>query len=964
VRLAQTLRAAVAAAAILGLTAAPAVAETPIVAQPGLILRLGQADELSRVEFRWAAPARMSVRRDGQVLTISFDRDAKPDLATLKTVPLKWVKSVDMRHGKGGVAFVFTLTDDADAQTGTADGADFVNVFAKPAPPPTPAAPAQTPSSSRPDPAPPGGVVAMRVTQAGPALRLDFPWRNPLGAAVFRRGDAIWVVFDAQARIDVSKALKNVPQFAAMQSLAGPGYSAVRISTRSATTFTASAEGSDWEVTLDPAAVPAVAPVALARDDTAGVVALTGALAGATGVYWVADPAVGDRIGVVTALAPAKGLPSAHDFVDLTLLQSAQGLATAPKVDDLSLTFNGDIITLGRPKGLALSSGGAKLASAEILGAPKPAAAPGLFGDDWAAPASVGFLARYDALMGPVADEEDKGVTGPTAAHLALARFLVGEGLSFEAIGILGDAFRLHADLGDNAEFRALRGMARAMAGRDKEAETDLSAPVLSQSQPAALWRGYVLARTSQWADARKALAAGAPALSRFPALWKQRFARAGAETALALDDIPGARSWINFALRAPVAPDEDAATKLVQAEVSEREGDRVGALALYQALAQLPRDDIAGPALLHATEIQLAQGAVTPAHAIEVYGSLRYRWRGGAFELATIRALGQLYLSEGLYRQALEAFRSAGKDLPDLPEAVQLQTDLSSAFRSLFLTGMADGLQPIQALALFYDFKELTPVGADGDAMVRRLTRRLVDVDLLPQAEQLLKYQVDNRLDGVPKAEVATDLAVIDLMDRKPEDAIDAINASRTTVLPTALNLERRIVAARALTGLGQYDTALEMLGADTTPDATDARAELLWRQKNWPASGAILEHMLGDRYKTAGPLTAEQEGQLLRAAAAYSLAADDGALARLRANWTPFIAGARNPDALRVALSGLNGGEVSPADISRIAGDDEVFTGWVAKMRARFDQSPPPAPHAPLSARQATADVAAAKG
>ena len=962
-RLAKTLRAAVAAAAILGLTAAPVVAETPVAPQPGLTLRLGQADQFSRVEFRWSGAAGMHVHREGQVLTISFDRDARPDVATLKTAPLKWVKSVDVRHGKGGLVFAFTLTDDADALTGNADGADFVNIFAKPAPPPAaPAPPPQTPPATRPDPAPPGGVVAMRVTEAGQALRLDFPWRNPLGAAVFRRGDAIWVVFDAQARIDVSKAPKNAAQFAAMQTLAGPGYSAVRISTRSAVAFAATAEGADWEITLGPGAAPAPTPVKLARDDTQGVVALTGAVAGASGVYWVADPAVGDRIGVVTALAPAKGLPTAHDFIDFTLLQSAQGLAAAPKVDDLSLTFNGDIVTLGRPKGLAMSGGDAKLADAQALGAPKPAAAPGLIGDDWAATGAVGFLPRYDALMGPVADEEDKGVSGPTAAHLALARFLLGEGLSFEAIGILNDAFRTHADLGGDAEFRALRGMARAMAGRDKEAETDLAAPVLDDSQPAALWRGYVFARTSQWADAKKAFTEGAPALPRFPALWKQRFARAAAETALALNDTPGARSWINYALGAPAGPDEDAATKLAQAEVTEREGDAPAALALYQALAQLPRDDIAGPAQLHATQIQLAKGAVTPAQAIDVYDGLRFRWRGGAFELATIRSLGQLYLAQGRYREALDAFRSAGKNLPDLPEAVQLQADLSSAFKSLFLDGMADGLQPIQALALFYDFKELTPVGADGDAMVRRLTRRLVDVDLLPQAEQLLNYQVDNRLDGVPKAEVATDLAVIDLMDRKPEDAIDAINVSRTTVLPTALNLQRRIIAARALTGLGQYDTALEMLGADASPDAVDARAEVLWRQKNWPASGAIFEKILGERYKTAGPLTAEQEGQLLRAAAAYSLAADDGALARLRANWTPFVAGAHNPDALRVALSGLNGGEVSPADLSRIAADNEVFTGWVAKMRARFDQTPLPAPRAPLSARQATADVAAA--
>jgi tetratricopeptide (TPR) repeat protein len=964
VRYVPTLRAGVAAAVSLGLTVAPVAAETPISAA-GLSVRTGQAADFSHVEFRWAAAAKMSVQRAGQVLTIRFNRDAQPDLAVLKTAPLKWVKSVAVRHDKGAIVFVIALTDDADAMTGVADGADFVNVFAKPAPPAPPAQPVQTPDASRADPAPPGGVVPVRWTQAGGQLRIDFPWRNPLGAAVFRRGDAVWVVFDAQAKLDVSKAPKSVPQIAGVQAVSGPGYSAVRITTRAPAAFAATAEGSDWVVTLDPAAPPPAVAVKLGHDDSTGAAALTSTMAGPTGVYWVADPAVGDRIGVVTALAPAKGLPGDRDFVDFTLLQSAQGLAVAPKVDDLAVAFNGDIVTFSRPGGLALSSVNQRMAAAVALGAPKPAAAPGLIGDDWAKLGPGGFLAREDALMAPVADEEDQGASGSSAAHIAFARFLIGQGLSFEAIGILGDALRVHPDLGGDAEFRALRGMARAMAGRFKEAETDLAVPVLDDVAPASLWRGYVLAKTSQWADAKKAFAGGTGALPRLPTLWRQRIARAAAETALQLGDTPGARSWVNFALGSSVDPAEDAATRLVEAEVTEREGDAAAALRQYQALASLPDDAISGPAQLHATQIQLAQGAVTPAQAIDSIDSLRFRWRGGGFELATVRALGQLYMSQGRYREALEAFRSAGKNLPDLPEATLLQADLSAAFKTLFLGGMADGLPPIQALALFYDFKEETPVGADGDAMVRRLTRRLVDVDLLPQAEALLKYQIDNRLEGVPKAQVATDLAVIDLMDRKPEDAIDAINATRTTVLPTALNLQRRIVAARALTGLGQYDTALEMLGADTTPDAIDARAEIDWRQKNWAAAGAIFEKMLGDRYKTQAPLGAEQEGQLLRAAIAYSLADDDASLTRLRANWTPFVAGSRNPEALRVALAGLASGAISPVDFSRLTADNQVFAGWVAKMRARFDQTPLPAPRPAPSARQATADaVAPAKG
>ena len=235
------------------------------------------------------------------------------------------------------------------------------------------------------------------------------------------------------------------------------------------------------------------------------------------------------------------------------------------------------------------------------------------------------------------------------------------------------------------------------------------------------------------------------------------------------------------------------------------------------------------------------------------------------------------------------------------------LQTDLSTAFKALFLNGQADGLQPIQALALFYDFKELTPVGVDGDTMVRRLVKRLVDVDLLDQAAELLKYQVDNRLDGVPKAQVSTDLAVLYLMDRKPEDALGAINGSRTTLLPNALNAQRRLVEARALLDLGRGDHALEVLGKDASPDAAELRGLAAWRAQQWPSAGKYAEVRLGDRWKSDAPLTTIESALLIRAGTAYSLAQDDPALARLRTRYARLADGSPDRDTLRVALAGV---------------------------------------------------------
>jgi len=226
---------------------------------------------------------------------------------------------------------------------------------------------------------------------------------------------------------------------------------------------------------------------------------------------------------------------------------------------------------------------------------------------------------------------------------------------------------------------------------------------------------------------------------------------------------------------------------------------------------------------------------------------------------------------------------------------------------------------------------------------------------------------QAENRLDGVPKAQVSTDLAVIYLMDRKPEQALEAINASRTTVLPNALNAERRLVEARAWTSLGRYEGALEIIERDTGKDANDLRAEILWKQKSWAAAGPLFEKSLGDRWKTATPLTTDEEGRLLRAGVAYSLAGDDGALARLQGRYQGFYEKANNPEALRIALSGAPTGRLSVADFGRVSADNEVFAGWVEKMKGRFKTRAAPvgaAKPAPAPARQAQAAVPAAKG
>ena len=977
----RALRSGVAAVAIVS-AAAPNGVWAKAQAAPklagGLDVHVAQASDFSRIEFHGAAP--LKSRRDGQTLILGFARDADPDISRLRTDPPRWVKGAEKRHVGGHLEIAITLADDAEVKLGSADGAAFVNVFARPAPDPAAvakaalAAQAPSPEPPRPNPLPPGGVVHMDVRVVNQQALLTFGWANPAGAAVFRRGDAVWIVFDAPASLDVSKAPRGLKQFSGLQATRGADYAAIRIEAAHQIPVFATAQGATWTIALGPGDQGQPSLIHLARDDAQGPAVLKAPVAGATRVVRLLDPAAGDVLSVVTALGPAKGLPSRREYVQMALLPSVQGLAIESYIDDLAVERSGDIVQINRAKaGLVLSPKWATQDKEQSqMGAPQPAAMPSLVDyDNWPRTGSGGFLARYNALLSAAATEEAKtGQSAPTGARMALARFLVGSELSFEAIGVLNQAAHAQPKLLDDAEFRGLRGVARVMARRYKEADADFSSPALVEDPASALWRAYVAAQLAQWAEARAQFAKGAEAYTLFPAVWKARFARADAQAALAQGDMNGADSRIRLALMEKTDPYEQLASRLLQARVIELQGHKDRALKMYQAIATAPAEYLSAPALLRATQIQFESRKITVAQAATVFDGLRYRWRGDATELETIRALGQLYLSQGRYREALEALRSAGKRLPDLPEALQLQADLTAAFRTLFLDGSADGLEPIQALALFYDFKELTPIGADGDAMVRKLVRRLVDVDLLDQAAELLKYQADNRLDGVPKAQVATDLAVIYLMNKKPEQAIQAINASRTTILPAALNAQRRLIEARAWAGVGHYDSALEILDKNATKDAQELRAEITWKQKSWAAAGPLYEKSLADRFKTKTPLTAEEEGRLLRAGVAYSLAGDDAALARLRGQYQGFVDGAHNPDALRIALAGMSGGRLSVADFGRVSADNEMFAGWVDKMKARFREPRAPAaaakPAAPAAAaaKRAEATTPAAKG
>ena len=558
--------------------------------------------------------------------------------------------------------------------------------------------------------------------------------------------------------------------------------------------------------------------------------------------------------------------------------------------------------------------------------------------EKWGQAKGADFLPAYNRLQVAAADEAQGGADISTKARLSLARFLIGHELAYEAQGVLDLLIRKNPRAGSDPYVRGLRAFSKILTRRYKQAGVDLESPALALDPSARLWRGYIAARDGRYTEARKDFADGARALDSLPSEWRVRMASANANAAVETGDLNAARQSMHYAMQQRVEPLDRLESLLVAGKILEANGDKQQALGVYSEISKASLGRIATPAMLNAARLKLDLGQATASQTVGVLDGLRFRWRGDSTEMDIISSMGDIFLKAGRYREALNALKNGGQRFFDRPQAATLNNRLNTAFRALFLDGMADGLQPIEALSLFYDFQSLTPPGSDGDFMVRKLARRLVDVDLLSKASELLNYQVDNRLQGLAKAEVASDLAAIQLMNREPEKALQSLWKTRTTLLPKPLLAQRRVLEARALNDLGRTDQAMETLGTDTSPEALDLRGEILWRQKNWAQAAALFEKRLGERWKQAGNLSLEDEGRLIKAGVGFSLISDQAGLQRLSERFGKFIPNAQAQDALRVALAGMDSGPVTGRDFALAAAQADAFAGWVANMKKKL--------------------------
>ncbi len=816
------------------------------------------------------------------------------------------------------------------------------------APPPAEPAKKAEPAASSPPPESDAKdkTATVEARRDSDGLRVTFSFAAPTPAALFRRADAVWLVFDQTKPLDIEPIrAKGGAIIGDVSRLPLEKGQAIRIRLNRPQIPSLESEGrangSEWTLTFADRGQTSPLPLAVVRNIADPALAsVTVPLANPGAMHRLVDPDAGDTLLVVTAPPPTRGLIKRQDFVELSLLESVHGVVVHPNSDDINAEVGSDKVILGRPGGLTLSS--ADVAAERATAAVRP-----LFdGNDWRKNREEKFFPKLDALTkaAAVAEPEEKA-----QARLELANFYMSRGMYHEARGMTNLILSETDPGNEDANVLMVRAVASILMGHPERALKDLASPAIGNGYDSQLWKGFALARQEKWAEAREKFKNAEFSIAALPVELQRIVTTDAMRASLEVKDYAGA-SRRRSELEVIGIPDEmKPEIAVLRGRLAEALGHDKDALDAYKYAAQSRDREASAEARLLEALLRHRRGELGQAELIRELEILSVIWRGDAIELRTLNKLAEVYAKNGRYADSLTAAKTATKLQPNSELSRQSQDAASALFAELYLGPKGEDMKPVDALSMFYEFRELTPIGRRGDEMIRRLADRLAAVDLLDQAAELLQYQVDKRLEGAARAQVAARLAMVYLTNRKPDRAIAALRVTRISDLSGELRQQRLLLEARAQSDVGRHDLALDIISNITGREAIRLRSDIYWASRQWREASEQIELYYAERWRDFRPLNAAEKSDVIRAVVGYALAEDAIGLARFREKYAPLMNGEADRSAFEIASKPAASNSTEFALIAKMAASVDTLDGFIREMKIRFPDATARAPLSP---------------
>lgn len=785
-------------------------------------------------------------------------------------------------------------------------------------------------------------AVAAKVSggagAGGEGATLRFDWDEPVAAAVFRRVGYLWVAFDKSTNVDVA-ALEQAGagMLGAVRQVPATSGTVLRMITPRDIHPQLSRDGFSWILNFKKQDFEAKTPIEVnAQPDSPVGARVFLPIPEPGSPIGVTDPDVGDNLVIVPTIPLSHGVIEAYTFPEMRILSTMQGVVVIPITDNLRVRPLRQGIELASSVPLSLSSVSPEVAAGSKLGALGPVTRV-LDLEKWVLAEPEDFLKRKRELQFDIANAKDQEEEQEN--RFELARFYFAHAFAAEALGILRTMAETQPEIEEDPEFLLIRGGSKYLMYRLTEAAEDFSHPSLDNADEAAFWRAAVIAKSGEVIAAAHELRRTGSTTQPYPKQLKIVMDTLIADSIVSIGDIKQAQQYIEALRAEKLSIAQLAEIDFIEGKLLQVGGDEEGAILKWEEVLEVDNRPTRFKATIAHMDILMNMERMEPEEAIEALEGLRYVWRGGEEEFILLRKLGNLYLDQGIYRNGLLALRQAATYFRDNENAPAVTQQMSDTFNFLYLEKGADSLAPVTAIALYEEFKELTPAGRQGDEMIRNLADRLVQVDLLDHAAGLLQQQIEFRLQGAEKSLVGLNLAIIHALASEPEKVIETLDGTNEPDLPEELAAQRRHLRAQSLTSLNRRDEALLLLKPDKSLNADMIRSELFWRQSDWKNAALALQKVVRlSNIKPGANLSEEEAAKVLNLATAYTLSDNERALARLRTDHAGGMARTSLKEAFELVSQPLALGMIDPASITDRVKTVTNFRTFLDKYKERL--------------------------
>jgi tetratricopeptide (TPR) repeat protein len=762
-------------------------------------------------------------------------------------------------------------------------------------------------------------------------LRIDLPYETDIPLAAYRQGERFFVFLarrlsEAPDLSGVGEGVKvNVDtdreQDITVFSFILPRREPVRIVQRDGL----------WAIAIGATGAPATKTLSLKRDQDGQAVFDLVAVRFVTHV----DPVTGVRRLVALSPAPITPVPLRQEFPQFAVEATAHGLVVTPFGEGLSFDRDGPTrVVLHRKGGLLLSN-----SQVQEGGVFDATAKPVIDTARWQRDEALAGLGSLRVRLDVAA--ATSGVKR-ALARIDLARLYAAQEMYIEALGPFRNALEDEPALRGEADLLLEQAIYAAMARRCEQAEPVLMLPSLRGRAQTLLWSAYCAAHRGQNVIALMQYRAALPALPQHPDPLYWALSLSLIDVAFAEREYELAQRIINDLAQGQNDPHKAMHLELRRARLAEELGDTTRALAHYEPLLVATDAFVQAAARVAHAELILRTGLGAVAEARAEIERVAISWHGDSIAARALGAMARHYAAAREWRAAFGAARRALERHPDDPVIGALEDDLKARFEEL-MNSEGGGVSPAQLVALFFDFREFAPAGERGDTIVLKLAHRLIGLDLLDEAGQLLRFQIGSRLQGVARASAAETLAGVDIARQDPQAALRVLDDTRFSDLPADLVRRRLLLQAKALSATKRPHVALDLISGETGPDVQALRADIAWENELWPLAGETIESMLGEVWQGDSPLSAEERALVLRAALAYLRAHDELSLDRLRGKYLAKMSA--SPDARTFA--GLSrAGRLSPLIRTQTPIDAQMMQGFLDEMRKRSATTPKAGP------------------